>query len=92
MNFFTRVEDGHVIVRKGGVYRQTALYRRKEKLFAQFGAGFVRLAGGGATSVTSLSWLEIDCGDDGYVERGGSVAFVPEGADADLINIRVAEL
>lgn len=92
MNYFTRIEDGHVIVRKGGVYRQADLYRRKEKLFAKYGAGFVRLVGGGATSVTSLSWLEIDCGDDGYIEKNGFIAFVPEGENPATVKIRVAEV
>lgn len=92
MNFFTRVEDGHVIVRRGGVYRQADLFHRKEKLFARIGGGFIRLAAGGATSVTAVSWLEIDCGDASYIEKNGAIAYVPEGQDAKKVVVRLAEV
>lgn len=58
--YFTVMEGDKVILREGGTFRQVALFRRGDRLFAESKKGaFVKLSQGGATSVPSLRWDEI---------------------------------
>lgn len=69
MQLFHEIPEGQVILRTKGVFRQSKLFRRGDRLYAAVGSGFVRLLQGGDTTVPTTSWLEID-GDDVTVERG----------------------
>lgn len=41
---FALIEDGYVILRKGGIYRSAKIYTRNRYLFANHGGGFIRLS------------------------------------------------
>lgn len=56
---FQTIENGEVILISGGVYRLAEIVRRKEHVFARYGAGFVRLYYGGATSKSKMRWEDI---------------------------------
>jgi hypothetical protein len=44
VDLFHRIDDAEAIVRlKGGVYKQTELYRRGDRIFVKHGSGFVRV-------------------------------------------------
>ncbi|MCR9276232.1 MULTISPECIES: hypothetical protein [unclassified Mameliella] len=66
--FFTIIEDAFVLIRTGGVYQQSQLYARGNKLFAKKGAGFIRLGIGGETSAPNTRWTEIEQGDLAVIE------------------------
>lgn len=59
---FHKVEDAAVITLCRGIYRQCALYRRGNDLYALHGGGFLRLCAKGGTSVPHVSWKDIDPG------------------------------
>jgi hypothetical protein len=47
VQLFHRIDDAEAIVRlKGGVFKQTELYRRGDRIYVKHGSGFVRLCGG----------------------------------------------
>ena len=56
---FHIIEDGAVILRSRGVFKQAKLYRRGRELYAGYGGGFVRLYKDG-TSVPALQMLDLD--------------------------------
>jgi hypothetical protein len=85
MLFFTVVPDAQAIVHARGVYRQVPLYLRGQKLYAKYGAGFVRLSQGGSTSAPNVKWSEIDAGDGRYQETGGYVAYIAPPQDVTAI-------
>lgn len=58
METFHIIDDHAVILYSKGVYRQTKLYRRENKLYAAHGAGFIQLRGDGGTSNPNISWLD----------------------------------
>lgn len=69
MDYFTPIEGGQaVIYAKPGTYRQVGLYERGGKLFAKYGAGFVKIFSHGGTSHPSVKCdaSNIDLGDSGY--------------------------
>jgi hypothetical protein len=44
VDLFHQIEDAEAIVRlKGGVYKQTKLFRRGSRIFVQHGGGFARI-------------------------------------------------
>lgn len=46
MHLFHRIDDAEAVVRiKGGVFRQTEVFRRADKVYVKHGSGFVRLCG-----------------------------------------------
>lgn len=59
-NLFHIIEDAHVIVRSKGVFRQAKVYRRGERLFAGYGAGFIRLGSGDSTSAPGVAYEDLD--------------------------------
>lgn len=61
MHRFHIIEDGAVILRSRGVYKQAKLYRRGRELFAGAGGGFVRLYKDG-TSIPNLQLIDFDAG------------------------------
>lgn len=51
--FFTRIDDGAVLLRIKGAYKPALVYRCDEgKLYAKNGVSFIRLYRGGETSAT----------------------------------------
>ena len=63
MERFHVIEDGAVILRTKGVYRQAKVYRRGSDVYAGWGAGFIKLMRGSATTHPNVSWdgIEADC-------------------------------
>lgn len=55
-DLFHEIPEGVVILRSKGVYRQAKVFRRGEAVYAAWGSGFVRLCGGGGTSVPTVSF------------------------------------
>lgn len=76
MHYFSTVPEGQVVTLNRGVYRQSQLFVRDGKLYAKYGAGYVRLHQGGSSSLPNMRWLEIDAGDGSYKESGGAVSYV----------------
>lgn len=70
MERFHIIDDGAVILRSRGVYRQAKVYRRGDDVYAGFGAGFIRLTGRGGTSVPTVTWTDVDA-TGVYVEADG---------------------
>ena len=72
---FHEIEQSHVILASGGVYRQAKLYRRfdghEHQLFAKHGGGFIRLLAASGTSHHSVRWLHLDI--DGAVLKKGDI-------------------
>lgn len=60
MERFHVIEDGAVILRTKGVYRQAKVYRRGVDIYAAWGAGFIKLMRGSATTHPNVSWDGIE--------------------------------
>lgn len=75
MNYFSEIPEGQAIVCANGVYRQVKIATREGKIYARYGAGYVRLSRGGPTSHPKLRWYEIDAGDGAFEEVGGNVMY-----------------
>lgn len=81
MQRFHIVEDGAVIILSNHVYRQSKLYVRESKLYAGYGAGFVKLLKGGGTTHPKVRWFEIDAAGHGEIsEEVFAVHLVSAGA------------
>jgi hypothetical protein len=63
MNRFHIIDDGAVILRSRGVFRQAKVYRRGEDVYAGWGAGFIRLLANPATTAPNVSWDAIEAPD-----------------------------
>lgn len=70
MKYFTEIEEGQAVIFANGVYRQVKLAERGGKVYAKYGAGYVRLHRGGGSSHPKVRWHEIDAGETGYHESG----------------------
>lgn len=57
---FHEIPDAIAIVKRGGVEKQVALFHRKERVYAAFSGGYVRIGTQGRTSVPNLTVLDID--------------------------------
>lgn len=40
---FVIIEEGHIVLRKGGIYRQAKVYVRNGYIYAGYSGGFIRL-------------------------------------------------
>lgn len=60
MGLFHIIEDVHAVLRCRGVYRQTKVFYREDKVYAGWGSGFIRLFPHGGTTVPSVSWDHLD--------------------------------
>ena len=69
MERFHIIDDGAVILRSKGVFRQAKVYRRGEGVYAALGAGFIRLTGASGTTNPHVSWLDVEA--EGVVVRPG---------------------
>jgi hypothetical protein len=59
MHLFHIIEDGAVILKSKGVFRQAKVYRREDRVYSGLGSGFIRLTQGGGTSVPGVSWIDL---------------------------------
>lgn len=75
MNYLSEVPEGQAIICSNGVYRQVRIAVRDRRVYARYGAGYVRLSQGGATSHPKVRWYEIDPGDGVIREEKGAVFF-----------------
>lgn len=61
---FHIVEDGHVILRTRGVWKQAKVYRRLgpdgNNLYAGHGGGFIRLNWAGGTTLPNTTWESLE--------------------------------
>lgn len=71
MDYFSPIPEGQAIILSRGVYRQSAVFSRAGKVYAKYGAGFVRLMQGGASSHPNIRWVDIDTGEIKTIERHG---------------------
>jgi hypothetical protein len=62
MNVFQEIPDALAVLHCKGVYSQNPLFSRGQFVYAKRGSGFVRLYKGGATSVSSVSWKDLEPG------------------------------
>ncbi len=75
---FTEVPDAHVVLCRRGVYQQTSVYRRENRLYAKVGGGkFIGLRDHKSTTDPKVFWDYIDIEYD--VERVSS-AIILRGA------------
>lgn len=73
MTFFTIITGATALIHTGGVYRQTNLYARGQSVYAKYGAGFIKLGIGGATSAPKVRWSEFDPGETAIItEKPGN--------------------
>lgn len=70
-NLFHIIHDAYVILKtKKGVYTQHNLYYRENRLFADWGRGFIRLGGGDATSCPDVTWEGMDTPPTLVMDKG----------------------
>lgn len=62
MNFFTPVEDGYVLLRSRGVFKQAPLFQRGPRLYAKWGSGFIGLMSynNQTTTCPNVAWVELN--------------------------------
>ncbi len=58
--FFHQIPDCQCILKSKGVFRQSRVYRRYDKIYAEWGKGFVRLLSNGGTTMPSVLWDDIE--------------------------------
>lgn len=75
MDYFSIVPEAAAIITRGGVYRQVQVYQRAGRLYAKYGAGFVRLIQGGSTSSPNIKWAALDTPEGSWSEAGGYVTY-----------------
>ena len=80
MKFFSSIDEGQAIVMSKGSYRQVPLYERGGRVYAKYGAGFVRLNKGGSTSNLAVRWSEYDAPNGVITEKGHEVIYTPNEA------------
>ena len=75
MNYFSEIPECQIIIRNNGVYRQVDGFQRDGKIYAKYGAGYVRLLQGGGTTQPRIGWLEIDTPRGTFREERGEVTY-----------------
>lgn len=75
MDYLSEIPEGQAIIALNGVYRQVKIAVRADRVYARYGAGYVRLHQGGATSHPKVRWYQIDAGDGTYREDKGAVYY-----------------
>lgn len=69
MQLFHVIDDAQAILHSKGQYRQVPMYHRGAKVYAKWGASFIRLLGNGCTSHPNVRWDEYEL--EGGVEDTG---------------------
>lgn len=81
--FFTRIEEGAVLLRSKGSYKPALVYRCDEgKLYAKNGVSFIRLYRGGDTSATP-TYSKLDLPFDAATDVFGNPVFPGSKLDRD---------
>lgn len=65
MTLFSIVEEGQCIISERGIYKQTAVFERrdregKRRLYAETRGGFIKLLGRGNTTAPAIKWDAIE--------------------------------
>lgn len=60
VDLFHIIPDAQAILRSKGVFKQAKVYRRGDRIYAQWGSGFIRLGGRDATSCPGVSYESLD--------------------------------
>lgn len=60
MSRFKEIKDKSVVLLSRGVYREVSLFKRDGQVYAKYGAGYIRLYVRAATSVSSVTWYDIN--------------------------------
>lgn len=78
MDYFHQIEDGKAVIRgKNGLYRQVDLFQRGGRVFAKYGAGFLRLHPQGGTSNPAVAWLDLDPGHGEIAPKALELRWTP---------------
>ena len=72
-NLFHIIDDTFVILRSRGVYKQCKVYVRRDRVYAGFAGGFVRLGGHGFTSAPNVSYEDLDADEFGKGADGAPI-------------------
>jgi hypothetical protein len=59
-NLFHIIPEAQAILLTKGVFKQAKVYRRGNRIYAQWGSGFIRLGGRDATSCPGVSYESLD--------------------------------
>jgi DNA-binding cell septation regulator SpoVG len=77
MSLFTIVEDSHVHLHSGGLYKQTELYEKDGIMYAKWGAGFIGLRHGGVTTISKVRWDSIITVREWKIIKLGRMELIP---------------
>lgn len=80
MQFFTTIPEAQAIIYSNGVYRQTPLFARSDRVYAKYGSGFIRLQQGGATTHPKIRWADIYAPNGDVTEGGMFVTYTAKEA------------
>ena len=73
---FHVINDATVVLREKGIYRQVAVFRLGQRLFAEYRKGaFTALITGGGTSAPNVSWSDLDTPQP-FAHREGRVVIL----------------
>lgn len=75
MERFHIIEEGTVIIRTKGLFRQVKVYHRGKDVFAGYAGGFIKLHTGSATSRPDTSWVDIEAEGVTLNRAGGQPGF-----------------
>lgn len=69
-DLFHVIEDAQIILRSKGTFYQKKVYRRRDRLYAAWGSGFIRIGAGDATSNPHVSWEGMDLPASVKIQKG----------------------
>ncbi len=79
MDLFHIIDNGAVMLRHKGVYRQVDCYHRGREVFAPWGAkGFIKLCSHGGTTVPGVSWDGVEAAGVSIPRAGAAPVFDPD--------------
>lgn len=85
MTYFTIITGASALVHAGGVYRQADLYARGTAVYAKYGAGFIKMGIGGATSAPKVRWAAFDAGETAIITEKPGTQPTYEGEREDWV-------
>lgn len=62
-DLFHIIDDAHIVLRSKGTFYQKKVYRRSNRIYAEWSSGFIRIGAGDATSNPNVSWETLDMPD-----------------------------
>jgi len=72
MDLFHIIDQGQVILKTKGIYKQVAAYSRGLDVYAPHAGGFIRLLARGATTVPHVSWVDVEAPGLWIAHGGGA--------------------